>query len=206
MFEFHGNTLRCCRRKLNVGPHYFCNLIAWVLILGVTLAFQVLCGYRLHWSVVLITSISGLALVVAFALTTLLDPGYLERGTPEQLEKRKQELERTSALEAAAHTLGSNIIDPMLNFTPCTKCHVMREERGTQHCYDCDLCCRELDHHCPWSGKCIGKGNMLAFKSFLGLLLTHCIITGAVSITGLGILWMWHCLLLFFFLPHLDCL
>jgi hypothetical protein len=24
-----------------------------------------------------------------------------------------------------------------------------------------------LDHHCPWSSKCIGHKNMLAFKAFL---------------------------------------
>jgi hypothetical protein len=28
----------------------------------------------------------------------------------------------------------------------------------------------ELDHHCPWSGKCIAKGNLVAFNVFVGAL------------------------------------
>lgn len=24
------------------------------------------------------------------------------------------------------------------------------------------------DHHCPWTSKCIGKGNLLFFRMFLG--------------------------------------
>lgn len=35
------------------------------------------------------------------------------------------------------------------------------------HCYECNVCIHDLDHHCPWSGKCIGKRNILPFKLFL---------------------------------------
>lgn len=34
------------------------------------------------------------------------------------------------------------------------------------HCNDCKVCIEELDHHCPWMSKCVGKGNMLWFKLF----------------------------------------
>jgi hypothetical protein len=39
----------------------------------------------------------------------------------------------------------------------------------------------ELDHHCPWSSKCIGAGNIQPFRYFLGFLLLHCVFTGVVS-------------------------
>lgn len=49
----------------------------------------------------------------------------------------------------------------------CKKCNI-RVSRGTQHCHDCDVCVREYDHHCPWTSKCIGGGNLIRFYIFLG--------------------------------------
>lgn len=43
---------------------------------------------------------------------------------------------------------------------------------GTEHCSDCDICIRGYDHHCPWTGKCIGEGNILAFNVFVSSLLS----------------------------------
>ena len=150
----------CGGNRLNIGPHWPCNLFAWFLILGITLTFMIVCGIKLHWGVVLLDALSCLACTSAFAATALKDSGYVERSTPEELERRKQELERRTELETG---ISGQVADPMLNFTPCSKCFVMRE-RGTQHCYDCGLCVEQLDHHCPWSGKCIGKGNIRPFQ------------------------------------------
>ena len=50
----------------------------------------------------------------------------------------------------------------------CGICKVIaRKDVETEHCTFCDYCVEGLDHHCPWSSKCIGRGNMLAFKTFL---------------------------------------
>ena len=177
-----GNTLRCCRGRVSIGPHYACNAVAWALILGITAAFNALVAVRLHWGVVVGDVISCAALCVAFALTSFTDPGFLPRQTPEQLEEQKAALERAPG--AFQHDSGGGALSadpgPMLAYTPCTRCNVLRG-RGTQHCYDCGLCVRELDHHCPWSGVCIAAGNIVYFRYFLGLLLLHCTITGVVS-------------------------
>lgn len=34
------------------------------------------------------------------------------------------------------------------------------------HCEDCDICIEGLDHHCVWTGKCIGSGNLYIFYAF----------------------------------------
>lgn len=49
----------------------------------------------------------------------------------------------------------------------CKKCNI-RVKRSTQHCHDCDVCVSEYDHHCPWTSKCIGGGNLIRFYVFLG--------------------------------------
>lgn len=43
----------------------------------------------------------------------------------------------------------------------------MKKKLGTVHCYECDCCIEELDHHCPWTGKCVGKHNLQFFYTFL---------------------------------------
>lgn len=34
------------------------------------------------------------------------------------------------------------------------------------HCNECDICIKDYDHHCPWTGKCIGKANLSGFYVF----------------------------------------
>ena len=50
----------------------------------------------------------------------------------------------------------------------CRKCNI-RVSKGTYHCSDCDVCIRDYDHHCPWTSKCIGGGNLCRFYVFLGM-------------------------------------
>eukprot|EP00826_Nyctotherus_ovalis_P043094 TRINITY_DN4508_c0_g2_i2.p1 TRINITY_DN4508_c0_g2~~TRINITY_DN4508_c0_g2_i2.p1 ORF type:complete len:149 (+),score=35.28 TRINITY_DN4508_c0_g2_i2:388-834(+) len=50
----------------------------------------------------------------------------------------------------------------------CKTCNVEREAgRNVAHCSDCDVCVEGFDHHCPWTGKCIGRRNVVPFYVFL---------------------------------------
>lgn len=40
--------------------------------------------------------------------------------------------------------------------------------RGTDHCWRCKVCHYEMDHHCPWMGKCIARDNLCYFYGFIG--------------------------------------
>eukprot|EP00392_Amoebophrya_sp_AT5.2_P000351 g351.t1 len=55
------------------------------------------------------------------------------------------------------------------------------------HCDFCDTCIQGFDHHCPWTGKCIGKGNMHEFQLFIGCSFTTiCYMLVYVLLLGTG--------------------
>ena len=168
-----------------IGPDWPCNTASWALIFGISLAFLVLIAPRLHVAVLAANATTLAVLAAAFAVTSLSDPGYLPRQTPEQLAADRAALGAApppAAADAAVVSgmpgAGGAAVDAAAaaGFTACSVCHVLRA-RGTMHCYDCARCVRDLDHHCPWSGKCIGGGNMAPFKFSLITLLIHAVFT-----------------------------
>lgn len=50
----------------------------------------------------------------------------------------------------------------------CKKCNI-RVKKSARHCSDCDVCIDDYDHHCPWTSKCIGGGNLKRFYLFVGM-------------------------------------
>mmetsp|Transcript_15502 Transcript_15502/g.14852 ORF Transcript_15502/g.14852 Transcript_15502/m.14852 type:complete len:298 (+) Transcript_15502:209-1102(+) len=52
------------------------------------------------------------------------------------------------------------------HWTYCDHCESFRPP-GTVHCSTCQVCVAGYDHHCPWTGKCVGHGNILYFKIFV---------------------------------------
>jgi hypothetical protein len=49
----------------------------------------------------------------------------------------------------------------------CTKCKIYYDRNTSFHCNYCDICIYNHDHHCPWTGKCIGGSNLKAFYIFV---------------------------------------
>ena len=46
------------------------------------------------------------------------------------------------------------------SFQTCNQCGIVtKQSDGVIHCGDCNVCVKGFDHHCPWTGKCIGKYN-----------------------------------------------
>lgn len=49
------------------------------------------------------------------------------------------------------------------------------------------MCIEGYDHHCPWTSKCIGRGNVVAFYVFLimtPLLILYCSIAFGVLLNA----------------------
>lgn len=62
----------------------------------------------------------------------------------------------------------NSVLAPFLSESYCRVCHCYQSST-TEHCGICEVCICDWDHHCPWVGKCIGKGNYFAFYSWLFL-------------------------------------
>lgn len=115
------------------------------MIILPSLAFLYFVG-RSHVAILVVGVMSLGTLLVAFTATACSDPGIVYR----EVKKHDD--------------------DKALRF--CSRCDLERPLEA-RHCYDCDLCVLDLDHHCPWTGKCIGAKTINNFYAFLVTLLVH---------------------------------
>ncbi len=51
----------------------------------------------------------------------------------------------------------------------CSECLIYKPPR-TVHCWICNACITKMDHHCPFIGNCVGKGNYQMFFCFVSTL------------------------------------
>ena len=53
-------------------------------------------------------------------------------------------------------------------YQKCDSClFIIEKNKNFVHCRICGCCCEGYDHHCPWTSKCVGKGNIFYFNAML---------------------------------------
>lgn len=59
----------------------------------------------------------------------------------------------------------------------CENCHIIcLPQLNIEHCDECNICIENYDHHCFWTGKCIGKNNKFAFLVFVNGTLVYIVL------------------------------
>lgn len=103
---------------------------------------------------------------VSYGLTALMNPGIPNREYYTKNAHKNYEFFKTKSEKG----------DSM--YQKCSKCNIIVHKRmKVSHCSICNVCVMELDHHCPWTGKCIGKYNLFTFYIFVTGILVYIIVT-----------------------------
>jgi len=129
---------------LSIGPHWPFFICMWTILLVVGIVVNYYVAGRNSSTTQVVAVAVTLWQAFIYLYTALRNPGISTAKHPEDPELEKY-------------------VD-YPNF--CNACKVLKDEE-TYHCYDCDVCIKGYDHHCPWTGKCIGAGNIIPFYTFL---------------------------------------
>ena len=127
-----------------IGPHWpmyviFCGGVTIGYIAFFHAFFKKL---NLFFKIFGITSFSTFFL--SYSGTFFLNPGYPERNEYSLVGK------------------------PRMLYKNCPYCEIWeRVDRKISHCMECGVCVEGHDHHCPWTGKCIGRKTINYFYVFI---------------------------------------
>lgn len=128
------------------------------LISSTTLAFLLVCFSFLNKNYFLIKLgfVSNyLIFIISYAYTCMINPGIPQR-------------------QYYIPNFFNKIGDDKKMWQKCSKCNILIPKSfKVIHCNICQICVREQDHHCPWTGKCIGKFNLISFYIFVNSLLIY---------------------------------
>ncbi|EQC35095.1 hypothetical protein SDRG_07329 [Saprolegnia diclina VS20] len=151
-YLFHkGGTAMAFPSVCHVGPNWPCMTFTFALIL----APSFICSFDRNitaW-VIAVLVLSIVLTFLSFAMVACSDPGII----------------REDYVNPAGEDEG----------VLCAHCRIRRPANAV-HCYECEVCIDGLDHHCPWTGKCIGKRTLKWFYLFLTMITLH--LTFSISV------------------------
>jgi DHHC palmitoyltransferase len=146
-----GNNYFFCDGRVMVGPNLNLFVATNVLIIIPSAIFGHLvlhypCRVSPNTVSIALTlmSIKLILVLVNLWLINLTEPGVLPRNAPKRIPFDPND-------ESSKY---------------CDTCNIFRPPRA-KHCVYCDNCVEVFDHHCPWTGNCIGKRNYRYFFRFL---------------------------------------
>eukprot|EP00906_Rhabdomonas_costata_P001576 RCo002595 len=162
--ESVGNAWVLCNGSCVAGPHYpICAITTALFVVPVT-SFCVFVAHSALWALpVVALCATALGLLLCTALT---DPGII----PKQREPPEPPRPPDGGLQGVPKY--------------CRTCHIFRPPRAA-HCHFCNACIMRHDHHCPWTGTCIGARNHCRFVAFLYATTSLIMLTLALSVVDL---------------------
>ena len=150
LYKFVGRTLFLFLDKFEnpliiIGPHWplyvcFCGIISLIMLI-IYLTLWKYIGFVMR----IIGYICYWTYFLSYTYCSLINPGYPK------------------------NNIGRNFGYPRDEYYFCSQCQFfIKKSNYAHHCLDCDICIENHDHHCPWTGHCIGKNNYYSFYIFIG--------------------------------------
>ncbi|KAL0482635.1 palmitoyltransferase ZDHHC14/18 [Acrasis kona] len=206
-----SNSKLVCGGKAIFGPDKL-FLVSIVLIIIPTLSYPaqvwsyfILSQHPALYSIIVGISIIGLLVVTSsFFYTASCDPGILPRkqmilssiykhSDSQYSDFQSNQVDPNRINEAQIRTK-SDLLPPTYQtvyvqgvptaLKYCYTCHIYRPPRAS-HCQRCENCVEKFDHHCPWTGTCIGRRNYASFSVFTFSAAIMCIFVMATCILHL---------------------
>lgn len=129
---------------LIIGPQWYFYFITIIFITSFYLIINKLFNFYISDSYKLIGRFIFILFFISYSFTSLINPGY-----------PKNDFDSISG-------------EPRNKFSYCESCEIWtKNEKKVSHCMFCDICVEGYDHHCIWTGKCIGEKNLYSFYIFV---------------------------------------
>ena len=130
--------------KIIIGPHWPLYVIVTALFTAFTIFIYSTFGNYINFFLKMIGIFIYLIFLISYTYTATINPGFPK------------------------HDIDSITGEPRKKFYYCNVCKIWANlEKKTMHCPECNICVEGNDHHCPWTGKCIGRRNHCSFIIFV---------------------------------------
>jgi hypothetical protein len=175
---------------LIIGPEWPCMLVTYSLIIVPTIFFLINVASLLGPIVISLGVFILFLTVSAFTCTACTDPGIIFEYETTIISDEETGIPSDNSNENINNNNNNNNLSNRSNSRNSSSnkkpivCNICKVDRPltASHCYTCNVCVDELDHHCPWTGKCIAKKNLQVFYIFIWLLCFHIIFVIATII------------------------
>ncbi|RYY84795.1 DHHC zinc finger domain-containing protein, partial [archaeon] len=162
-----GNNTFLCEGSVMLGAHPYQLALSAGLLTGTWVFFFVSCLPFLHHDSLYHLSLGIFTSnMLSLMLTACTDPGVYVR--------RHHAPQDDILSPTHIHTLAKS-------HHYCTVCGIFTHPRA-RHCKYCNNCVDVYDHHCPWTGTCIGKRNYGYFFFFVFSVFVACTYTLGVCV------------------------
>ena len=132
-----------------IGPDYsyFISMLVMNLIFFIFFNYLLLSYTKLY--IAIIGVILNIIELFFFIIASIKNPGL-----------PKKEKQNESLLKSEPN-----------RYTRCNSClFIVEKNKKYVHCVLCECCCEGYDHHCPWTSKCVGKGNIFYFNATITMI------------------------------------
>ena len=168
LYIYVGRSLFIFLDKYNnplfiIGPQWPMIIFVDSIIISLMLFLYIKFWKYLCFATRLFGSINFWTAFLSYTYTSIINPGYPK------------------------NTIGRNFGIPKNDYYFCDYCRFyLRKTSYGSHCNLCDICIEKYDHHCIWTGHCIGKNNKITFYIFVPSIFILLFYFGFAFVEGMG--------------------